>query len=137
MRTRVRTLALGLALAATPLVMAACAGGGAAGSAAAPVGTSQAAANAQTLDVKTQAMKFEPATLTVKAGQPVLVNLTNGDALVHDFSVKDAEQPIKFDIPAGGKSTGTFTIKKAGTYEYFCAVPGHEQAGMKGTLTVQ
>ena len=26
---------------------------------------------------------------------------------------------------------------KAGTYTYFCEVPGHEAAGMKGTLTVK
>jgi uncharacterized cupredoxin-like copper-binding protein len=26
---------------------------------------------------------------------------------------------------------------KPGTYEFYCPVPGHEQAGMKGTLTVQ
>jgi uncharacterized cupredoxin-like copper-binding protein len=25
---------------------------------------------------------------------------------------------------------------KPGTYEFYCSVPGHEQAGMKGTLTV-
>jgi len=28
------------------------------------------------------------------------------------------------------------TIDKAGDYTYYCAIPGHEAAGMKGTLTV-
>jgi uncharacterized cupredoxin-like copper-binding protein len=32
----------------------------------------------------------------------------------------------------------TFTADlKAGTYIFYCQVPGHEQAGMKGTLTVK
>jgi uncharacterized cupredoxin-like copper-binding protein len=26
---------------------------------------------------------------------------------------------------------------KPGTYTFYCSVPGHEQAGMKGTLTVK
>ena len=136
MRTRVRSL--GLALAATMLATVACAGGGAtSGGAAAPSGTSQAAASAQTVELKMQTMKFDPAAITIKAGQPALVNATNADALIHDFSVRGTEQPIKIEAAAGGKATGTFTINKAGTYAFFCSVAGHEAAGMKGTLTVQ
>jgi uncharacterized cupredoxin-like copper-binding protein len=34
--------------------------------------------------------------------------------------------------------TGSATINApAGTYEYYCNVPGHREAGMVGTLTVQ
>ena len=38
---------------------------------------------------------------------------------------------------AGGTGTGTFTIERAGTYTFVCSVPGHSDAGMKGTITVQ
>lgn len=30
-----------------------------------------------------------------------------------------------------------FTPTQPGTYEFYCSVPGHKDAGMKGTLTVQ
>jgi uncharacterized cupredoxin-like copper-binding protein len=39
-------------------------------------------------------------------------------------------------VQSGGKSTVSLTLKP-GKYEFYCPVPGHEQAGMKGTLTVQ
>jgi plastocyanin len=42
----------------------------------------------------------------------------------------------KLTAKPGKVSTVTVTLKK-GTYEYYCPVPGHKEAGMKGTLTVQ
>jgi uncharacterized cupredoxin-like copper-binding protein len=36
----------------------------------------------------------------------------------------------------GGTKTLKLTLK-AGTYKFFCSVPGHRQGGMEGTLTVQ
>ena len=35
----------------------------------------------------------------------------------------------------GGTRTLTLTLPP-GTYTFYCSVPGHEAAGMKGTLTV-
>ena len=37
---------------------------------------------------------------------------------------------------SGGASEVEATLK-AGSYTYYCSVPGHEAAGMKGTLTVK
>ena len=55
-----------------------------------------------------------------------------------DFDITEGvPQPIKISAQPGQKATGTFTIDTPGSYSYFCSQPGHEQAGMKGTLTVQ
>jgi uncharacterized cupredoxin-like copper-binding protein len=36
-----------------------------------------------------------------------------------------------------GGQTSVSVDLTPGTYTFFCSVPGHEQAGMKGTLTVK
>jgi plastocyanin len=77
---------------------------------------------------------FEPNTLTIPADTDVTISLPNTGALPHNFSID--ELGISVDVAAG--DTGTATINApAGTYEFYCNVPGHKEAGMVGTLTVQ
>jgi uncharacterized cupredoxin-like copper-binding protein len=123
-------------------------------------GQSQPAASApQTLAVAAKEFAFAPAALTVKAGQPVTISLQNTGAVEHDWSVREieisGEAKSSGDAPSGhmmgstgdepklhvaagigGKGTLTFTPSKPGTYEYYCTVAGHKEAGMVGTLTV-
>ena len=40
-------------------------------------------------------------------------------------------------IISNGASENLTVDLPSGEFIYFCTVPGHEQAGMKGTLTVQ
>ncbi len=40
------------------------------------------------------------------------------------------------DVITGQSTTAEFTVKP-GTYTFYCSLPGHEEAGMKGTLTVK
>ncbi len=83
-------------------------------------------------------MRFDPAVLTAKAGQPIQVTLDNGGQIAHDFSMTDGlAQPVTITAQPGQKATVTFTVDKPGTYTYVCNQAGHEQTGMKGTLTVQ
>jgi uncharacterized cupredoxin-like copper-binding protein len=39
-------------------------------------------------------------------------------------------------VEKGGTSSVTAELKP-GEYEFYCPVPGHEEGGMKGTLTVK
>jgi uncharacterized cupredoxin-like copper-binding protein len=108
----------------------------------ATVGCSSGAVGAQgsggqQISTKMSEMKFEPNTWTIKAGQPVTITAQNVGTVTHDWSIRGASTDVSLTVQPGQTGTKTFTIDKPGTYEVYCNQPGHEAAGMKGTLTVQ
>jgi plastocyanin len=76
-------------------------------------------------------LRFEPTALTAKAGK-VTIAYANPSSVPHAVAIDGAKGEI---VTAGGVSTVSVTLKP-GRYEYYCPVPGHREAGMKGTLTV-
>jgi outer membrane protein assembly factor BamB len=80
-------------------------------------------------------INFDPKELTIPANTDVTITFTNAGLLQHDFVI-DALS-IKSDLLNGGDSVEIVINAPAGTYEYYCSVPGHREAGMVGTLTVQ
>ena len=64
----------------------------------------------------------------------VTVKLPNKGVTAHNFSI-DALS-ISVDL-APGESKDVVVNAPAGTYEFYCNVPGHKEAGMVGTLTVK
>ncbi len=107
-------------------------------SAAAPA-TGKPASSAQAVQVRaTDMLKFEPATITVKRGAPVRLTLTSTGALEHDWVVDNLDgKRARVHAAPGASATVEFTAMAAGTYEFYCSIPGHREAGMKGTLVVQ
>ena len=130
--------ALVLLLLPAVLLAAACGGGSSGGSSssASPPATSSAGGG-QTIDIPIAAsgFAFTKTSVTAKAGT-VTLNAMNPQSVAHDISIKGNGVNVTGDqVSNGGTSTVTADLK-AGTYEFYCSVPGHEQAGMKGTLTV-
>jgi uncharacterized cupredoxin-like copper-binding protein len=83
-------------------------------------------------------LRFTKSKLTAKPGKVALVMDNPSSAgMDHGISIEgngvDQDGPI---VAAGKTSMVSATVKK-GTYTYYCPVPGHKQAGMVGTLTVQ
>ena len=81
-------------------------------------------------------LKFDKTTLDASAGK-VTITLDNPAPLPHAIAVEG--NGVDMDgktVSKGGTSTVTADLKP-GTYTFYCPVPGHEQAGMKGTLTVK
>jgi plastocyanin len=87
----------------------------------------------ETVTVESNDIYFEPAELTISADTDVTVSLPNAGAAPHNFSID--ELGISVDIAPGATEETTINAP-AGTYEYYCNVPGHKEAGMVGTLTV-
>lgn len=84
------------------------------------------------------ALKFVKSTLTAKAGT-VTIEFTNKSPLAHNFTLQQGTSgPVVGATPTFMGGTKTLAVKlKAGTYTFYCSVPGHRAAGMQGTLTVQ
>lgn len=78
---------------------------------------------------------FEPTEFTIPADTDVTVTIVNDGALQHDFAID--ELGIKSDLLNNGESTTVTINAAAGSYEYYCTVTGHREAGMVGTLTVE
>jgi uncharacterized cupredoxin-like copper-binding protein len=99
-------------------------------------GEEQAAAGAragEAVTVESYDIYFEPEELSIPADTDVTVSLPNEGVTPHNFSID--ELGIDVDI-APGATEETVINAPAGTYEYYCNIPGHKQAGMVGTLTV-
>ena len=87
------------------------------------------------IPIAASGLSFTKTTATASAGT-VTLSAVNPQSLTHDISIKgNGIDQQGNQVSSGGTSTVTVTLK-AGSYEYYCSVPGHEAAGMKGTLTV-
>lgn len=81
------------------------------------------------------AMKYSTATLKAKAGVVTIV-MTNKGILPHDIGIKGKGVNAKGKIVGKGGISKVTAKLKPGRYLFYCSVPGHMQAGMKGTLVV-
>lgn len=108
-------------------------------------------------------ISFEPAALTAEAGRPVRLTFINEGAIEHDWEIPTmtgaeltvVSQPAAMGarmsdlldnalangIPYAGGMSGEemvieFTPPTSGEFEMICAVPGHKEAGMRGTFSV-
>lgn len=79
-------------------------------------------------------LQFVPNMLTIPADTDVTITVINKGVLPHNFSVTD--QPIDSGEVSPGQSADVVVNLPAGTYEIYCNIPGHKEAGMVGTLTV-
>jgi plastocyanin len=109
----------------------------------ASIGAAQAKGTATeksgTLDIPADAsgqLAYQFAAAQAKPGK-VQIQSKNASSTPHDIAVSgNGVNSVGKVVQNGGTSTISVTLK-AGTYDFFCTVPGHRQAGMEGKLTVK
>ncbi len=81
-------------------------------------------------------LTFEKDALEAPAGK-VTITMNNPSDLPHAIEIEgNGVEEEGETVEKGGKSVVTAELKP-GEYEFYCPVPGHEEGGMKGTLTVK
>ena len=100
-------------------------------------------------------MEFVPDHVDVKKGEQVRFVIRNQGALKHEFMLasvadnnKHAELMKKYpdmehddpnakSVDPGKSAEILWRFSKGGTFEFACLIPGHREAGMRGTVTVK
>jgi plastocyanin len=78
-------------------------------------------------------LAYKYKSLEAKPGKVTLLS-TNESSVPHNIAFEDGPRG---QVVSGGKTSRASDNLKAGKYRFLCTVPGHAQAGMKGTLTLK
>jgi cytochrome c oxidase subunit II len=94
---------------------------------------SPVAEGAREIIVSADDFTFDPDEITVRVGEDVAIVLTSIDIL-HDFTIDELDAHVAAD--RGVTATGGLRADEPGRFTFYCAVAGHREAGMEGTLAV-
>ena len=101
------------------------------------------------------AMRFTPATLSVKQGETLRFVIHNRGKLMHEFVLghkkaldehaalmlkfpdMEHDAPYMAHVAPGQSGEIIWTFNRAGDVDFACLIAGHYQAGMVGKITVQ
>lgn len=87
------------------------------------------------LTILAQDIKFDVKTLNAKVDQPVKLTYINQGSIDHAFKIDGMVD--EYQVKPGQTHLFQFTPTQAGQFKFVCAMPGHEPAGMVGTLVVE
>ncbi len=116
------------------VALAAC-GGGSKKASATPAATAAGATTKLSLTADKSALKFDKTSLTAPAGKVTIV-MSNPSMLSHNIAIEGNGLDTAGQIVGNGGTSSATANLKPGKYTFFCAVDGHRQAGMQGTLTI-
>lgn len=74
--------------------------------------------------------------LAANTGDTVELVLRSGEGAEHDLVIPALKVASAKFSAGSGKVTLRFKVSKAGSFTYYCSIPGHRQIGMEGKLQV-
>lgn len=123
---------------------------------AAPYGVpGEAAQVSRVIEVQAaDSMRYSPAAITVRRGETIKFVVKNTGKLPHELVLGDVkslkehadmmrrhpdmehDDPNMVKVAPGGTDTLIWKFTQAGTVDFACLIPGHYEAGMKGSIRV-
>jgi uncharacterized cupredoxin-like copper-binding protein len=110
----------------------------------------------RTIEIRmTDNMRFTPSHLDVREGETLRLRAANRGKVLHEIVIGTPEElqahaemmkkhpgmehdePYMAHVPAGKRGDITWTFNRAGDFEFACLIPGHFDAGMRGTIRVK
>jgi len=88
----------------------------------------------EVVQMKAFSMGFNPTVIKIKSGGYFDINISNTD-IIHSFDID--EMGIHQTLEGGESKKIRINAMEPGVYEYYCSIPGHREAGMKGALIVE
>ena len=89
------------------------------------------------LAVTASEWRFQPSRLQVSAGKPVMLSVTNTGTQLHTLTVPKLRIDTGALEPGATRELLFATPVNRGRYDVICTFPGHEEAGMIGSLIVE
>jgi uncharacterized cupredoxin-like copper-binding protein len=109
----------------------------------------------RTIEVRmSDTMRFTPERIDVREGETVRFVIHNAGKVMHEFVLGTREaveehaelmkkfpnmehdEPYMAHVEPGRKGEIAWTFNRAGEFDFACLLPGHFDAGMKGTVRV-
>jgi len=90
------------------------------------------------IEAAPEGLAYTSQAVTIEAGE-TLLHFENPQDVPHDVDLEDADgKPIAdMETIAGGYADVPIRDLEPGEYTFYCSVPGHREAGMEGTVTVE
>ena len=100
-------------------------------------------------------MRFSPDVIEVKQGDTIKLVMKNTGKIMHElvigtkkeldehaalmvkFPNMEHDEPYMAHVPAGQAGELVWRFNRAGRFAFACLVPGHFEAGMRGSFTVE
>jgi len=91
-------------------------------------------AGVPTIQVDLLEFAFQPRETRITGWQPVNLELVNRGAILHAVAIPKLGAQIT--LRPGERKVVRLDWLKAGTYEFYCSIPSHREAGMVGRFIV-